>query len=201
MHLEDVLGSARRAALCTCLLVTACGRDRSPPLEQPIGETHTSASPLAGARQQGQDARSGSVAVEVAESVRRACDLPDEPREAPRFDFDSAQLLPRGEDILARVASCVTARRLGDASLRIVGRTDPRGDAAYNQELGLYRALAAKQHLLDLGVPSDRIVVESRGERDARGTDEASWVLDRRIEVRVDEPAPAVDAGERQKEP
>jgi peptidoglycan-associated lipoprotein len=196
MHREDILGGARRAALCACVLVAACGRDRSPPLSEPVGETHTRASPLAGARQQGQDTRADSVSVEVASSVRRACNLPNEPREAPRFDFDSAQLLPRGEDILARVASCVTAKRLGGASLRVVGHTDPRGDAGYNQELGLYRAIAAKQHLVDLGVPSDRIVVESRGERDARGTDEASWALDRRIEVRIDGEATAADAGE-----
>ena len=126
--------------------------------------------------------------VVIAEDVRRACDLPSTPHEAPRFDFDSARLRPRGEDVLVSVASCVARNRLGDAVLRVVGYTDPRGSAEYNEQLGLYRATAAKQHLVDLGVPAERIATDSRGERGSRGSDEASWALDRRVEIRLTDP-------------
>ena len=162
-------------------------------MAQPVGETHTNASATSDVRppQRAADSPSDAVGVVVDADLQRACDLPDEPAEAPRFDVDSARLRPRGEDVLAHVASCVVAGKLGDATLEIVGHTDPRGAASYNEQLGLYRAVAAKQTLASLGVPAVRLSVQSRGERDAKGKDDASWQLDRRVEIhRLTPPEP-----------
>jgi outer membrane protein OmpA-like peptidoglycan-associated protein len=185
------------ATLALSLLATACGRNRAPALVQPVGETHTTASSTGGARPQGQDSPSEPVGVVLTEQVRRACDLPEPSLETPQFDFDAAKLRPRGDDVLEGLATCVTRNRLGDATIRIVGHTDPRGTDEYNEQLGRYRALAARQHLVDLGVPSNRLVVESRGERNARGTDPESWARDRRIEINVGGPRVPLGSEER----
>lgn len=171
------------AGVGVLFLVVGCG-NRSPRVAEPVGETHTTASSTVNARPQGQDTPTDALAVRIAPDVRRACELPDEPPgELPRFDFDSARLRPRGEDILERLAACIAEGRLGDSRLEIVGHTDPRGRSSYNQQLGMYRAVAAKQHLVDLGVPEDRLRVDSRGALDAKGTNEATWALDRRVEI------------------
>lgn len=152
---------------------------------QPVGETHTTASATGGARPLGVDGPAAAALVTLSDDVRRACNLArGEPR-ASVFDIDAARLRPRGEDVLARVAACVVSGKLGDESLTLVGHTDPRGSPSYNEQLGLYRAIAAKQYLAVLGVPEERLVVDSAGERGARGTDEASWSLDRTIEIRM----------------
>lgn len=167
---------------CLALAASACG-SASSSVAKPIGDAHTTASPIGGGSPQGRDTPSDDVSVVVAEDVRRACELPDEPAEAPRFDFDSARLRPRGEDILVGIASCVVGGKLGDSTLEIVGHTDPRGSPDYNQQLGFYRAVAAKQALESMGVPGAMLGVRSRGERDATGANEASWALDRRVEI------------------
>lgn len=170
------------------LCAAACGKDRSPPLEQPVGETHTYASSTGSDRPRagpGRDTRTEALRVVIGADVKRACGLPDDAREPPRFDFDSARLRPRGDDVFVPLVACVAADRVGEATIQVIGYADPRGTDAYSDELGMYRAVAAKQHLVDLGVPSERIAVESRGERDAKGTDEPSWALDRRVEVHL----------------
>jgi peptidoglycan-associated lipoprotein len=166
------------------LLATGCAK-KGPDLVQPVGETHTTASSTGGGRPQGTDVPTSPIGIVLAEDVQRACSLPQDRSHAPSFALDSARLRARGEDILAKVAACVVSGRLGDEPLMVIGHTDPRGAAAYNQQLGLYRAIAAKQYLVELGVPASRISTESHGERDAKGTDEASWALDRTVEVRI----------------
>ena len=51
--------------------------------------------------------------------------------------------------------------------------------------LGGSRADTVKTFLTMKGVPSGRITTTSRGEMEARGTEEASWAEDRRVDVRL----------------
>lgn len=168
----------------SCLAGTACKRE-SLPLEHPVGETHKSASSTGGARPRGQDEPSGPFFVVIGDEVRSACKLPEPPPAPARFDFEAARLHPIGDDPLADVAACLASGRIAEAELWLIGHADPRGNADYNYRLGLYRATGAKQHLVGLGVADARMSVESRGARDATGTDEATWALDRRIEVHL----------------
>lgn len=173
------------------LLATACARGPEVPLDQPVGYTETTAvrtrppEPVRPTRP-----AAPPDAVIVAEPIRRACDLPDEPAEAPRFDFDEAELQPRGQAILARVAACLKEGPLAGARLKLVGHTDPRGTEDYNMQLGLYRAVAAKNFLVAMGIPETDLVATSEGERNASQNDLA-WPLDRRVEVHLLEPAGA----------
>lgn len=119
----------------------------------------------------------------ITEQVRVACDLPDERPEAPRFDYDQADLRPRGETILSDVSRCLQEGPLRDADIAIIGHADPRGSDAYNLDLGRRRAASARDFLVDSGVPAERLTVISRGESQAQGDDPASWALDRRVEI------------------
>jgi peptidoglycan-associated lipoprotein len=70
-------------------------------------------------------------------------------------------------------------------ALNLVGRADPRGDSEYNMVLGSQRASAVSSALESLGLASAQISASSRGEMDAKGTDEATWADDRRVDVRL----------------
>lgn len=129
-----------------------------------------------------------SASVGGAAELARRCDLPDDPLDAPKFELDSARLSPQGERLMADIARCLVTGPLAGARVRITGYADPRGSSAYNRQLGLYRATAAKLALTQAGVPEDAVVIESRGERDARGTEEPGFRFDRRVEVELLEP-------------
>lgn len=160
------------------ILSFACGEDQVPP---PNTAAAVVSAPEPQVAQQPVDPPADTQ-IAVSESIRQKCDIPDSPREAPQFDFDRAELRPRGEGILERMAKCVERGSL-EGKLLLVGHADPRGSDRYNQQLGMERAVAARDYLSSLGVPSGTLAVQSRGEQDAKGTDPASWQLDRRIDI------------------
>lgn len=123
--------------------------------------------------------------VHVSEELQKACALPATPKQDPQFDFDEAALRPRGENILDDVASCLKDGRLKGRSVTIIGHADPRGTDEYNQRLGELRAAATQAYLVERGVPDIKLDVTSRGEQDATGYDEATWSLDRRVDLEL----------------
>lgn len=102
---------------------------------------------------------------------------------APKFGFDSADLRGEWLDALGTLATCMKSGNLAGKSLVLTGHTDPRGTDEYNMALGSERAESVKEALESLGVQDSRMSTTSRGETDARGSDEASWVLDRRVDI------------------
>jgi outer membrane protein OmpA-like peptidoglycan-associated protein len=150
-------------ALASVAFATACGADRVQGGPRAVGEARTTSAPLS----------------------LLSCDLPDERERAPTFELDSARLSERGRDTLARIAACWRDGRLGRGKLVVIGFTDPHGPNEYNRQLGLYRAVAARELLVELGVPREALVTRSRGEREAKGEDARGWALDRRVEIRL----------------
>jgi peptidoglycan-associated lipoprotein len=65
----------------------------------------------------------------------------------------------------------------------VVGHADPRGSDEYNLALGGSRADGVRIFLLNRGLRGQQMATTSRGEMDAKGTDEASWVADRRVDI------------------
>ncbi len=67
-------------------------------------------------------------------------------------------------------------------SITIEGHADERGTREYNLALGERRANAAKNYLVSLGVPTNRINTVSYGKErpDALGSDPESWARNRR---------------------
>lgn len=78
------------------------------------------------------------------------------------FAFDSAQLPANADAALTALVKDADSK----PGQRIVldGHADSTGDAAYNVNLSLRRALAVRERLISLGVDGDRIVVASFGE-------------------------------------
>lgn len=121
----------------------------------------------------------------VSDDLARSCALRIDATRAPKFDYDEATLLSDDRDLLEQVAACVTTGPLKGHVVRLVGRTDPRGTDEYNLGLGERRANAVGDFLSRLGVPSSQLAETTRGEIDARGSDEGTWRLDRRVDLEL----------------
>jgi len=104
---------------------------------------------------------------------------------SPKFDYDSARVREAFRNSLVQLAQCMTDGGLKDKNLLLVGHADPRGEPDYNLALGGRRASSVQSAMASLGVNSSRFETSSRGDTEAKGTDEASWELDRRVDVKL----------------
>ena len=78
------------------------------------------------------------------------------------FDFDKSVVKPQYFELLRNVKDYVEQNNL---KILIIGHTDSKGTDAYNMALGMRRAVAVRDKLLEFGLDPARIVgVESRGE-------------------------------------
>jgi len=130
--------------------------------------------------------------------------MPIPPPPAPRetmtlsadalFAVNSDVLKPSAKDSLAGMAS-----KLADMeyeSVTVVGHTDPTGSVALNERLSRRRAEAVKRHLIELGVPAEKISAQGVGSTipvvDAqtcmslpKGQRAACFQPDRRVDIEV----------------
>jgi peptidoglycan-associated lipoprotein len=159
---------------------TGCSKD-SPPAVSPLASPPDATPPPVASPQSHGDA------VVIAPEVKARCGIP-ESSDAPKFKYDSAVLGAVGIETLDALATCLTDGPMRGETLLLVGRADPRGDDDYNMNLGTERAEAVEDHLRSKGVAGASITAQSRGESDARGDDEQSWALDRRVDVTVSAP-------------
>lgn len=118
--------------------------------------------------------------VHIAEDIRKACGIADADA---HFAFDSSSIGASARPVLTQLAQCFVSGPLKGREMRLVGHADPRGGDDYNMVLGGSRADTVKAFLTMQGVADDHIATTSRGEMEARGTDEASWAADRRVDV------------------
>ncbi len=102
------------------------------------------------------------------------------------FDYDRADVREDARRVLRANAQAIQGN---DAwgTITLEGHCDERGSEEYNLALGERRATAAKRYLVDLGVPSSRVVTVSFGETSpaVQGHDESAWNWNRRVEFRV----------------
>jgi len=146
--------STSRALLVTGLLLgsAACSHEQQAPAET-IKPLPSRASNDA-SRARGRD-----------ENVARRDDGPPKAGEpAVYFDFDSSELRADDRSTLQQVAD--NYRDRGSAhgrQIRIEGNCDDLGTTEYNLALGEHRARAAKDYLIHLGVPDNRIATISYG--------------------------------------
>jgi peptidoglycan-associated lipoprotein len=105
--------------------------------------------------------------------------------QAIHFDFDRADILAPDRPVLDQKARVLTANR--PIRLRIEGNTDERGSDEYNLALGMRRAAAAKQYLVERGVDSSSVTTVSNGEERplCQQHDEDCWSKNRRAEFSV----------------
>jgi peptidoglycan-associated lipoprotein len=120
----------------------------------------------------------------VSENIRSACALPEA---QAHFAYNSSRVQSQDQQFLTQLSTCFTRGPLAKRRIHLVGHADPRGSETYNLALGRERADSVKVAMLMLGLSGDQVSTESRGEREARGTDEAGWARDRRVEASLRE--------------
>jgi peptidoglycan-associated lipoprotein len=98
------------------------------------------------------------------------------------FDFDRSNLRDDQRAILD--AKIPILRANPNVRIRIEGNADERGSDEYNMALGMRRAQAAKQYLVDHGIDAGRIDISSNGEERpvCQEHDESCWSQNRRDE-------------------
>jgi peptidoglycan-associated lipoprotein len=96
------------------------------------------------------------------------------------FELDQADVSADGQKVLQ--ANAAVLKKYPTMQITIEGHCDERGTAEYNLALGERRALAAKNYMVSLGIPADKIKTVSYGKEfpfDA-GHDEGAWSKNRR---------------------
>jgi peptidoglycan-associated lipoprotein len=96
------------------------------------------------------------------------------------FDYDSAEIRPDARNALSSTAQFL--RSYPDINVVLEGHCDERGSTEYNLALGDRRAQAARQFLVSLGVPADRIQSVSYGKErpSCMEQNEGCWQKNRR---------------------
>jgi peptidoglycan-associated lipoprotein len=102
------------------------------------------------------------------------------------FDYDDASIRGDARTTLKANSQAIQSRSEWK-TVTLEGHTDERGSEEYNLALGERRANAAKQYLVDLGVPDSRMITVSFGEGSpaVQGHDESAWRWNRRVEFKV----------------
>lgn len=105
--------------------------------------------------------------------------------ETMTFHSGSADLLPDADQALTRVLEVV--QRHPESKVEITGHTDDVGDEIENDALGLRRARAVADWLVERGVDRTLLDVDTAGERDPAvpGTDDQARAANRRVVVLV----------------
>ena len=101
------------------------------------------------------------------------------------FDFDKSVVKPQYFELLRNVKDYAEQH---DLRLTIIGHTDSKGSDAYNMALGMRRAVAVRDKLIEFGLDPARIIgVESRGESEpiAPNDTEQGRFENRRIEFKA----------------
>lgn len=93
--------------------------------------------------------------------------------DASEVDADGQQALQTNAEILKRYQTW---------QISIEGHADERGSAEYNLALGERRAVAARNYLVSLGIPADRVKTVSYGKEFPfdPGHNEEAWAKNRR---------------------
>ena len=101
------------------------------------------------------------------------------------FDFDKSVVKPQYYELLRNLKDYLEQQ---DMRVSIIGHTDSKGSDAYNMALGMRRAVAVRDKLIEFGLDPARILsVESRGESEPiapNDTDQGRFE-NRRIEFKA----------------
>jgi peptidoglycan-associated lipoprotein len=168
-------------ALCA-FVALGCGSDPKEPPTAPTGGTEgptaNATDDGAGNKKPGDDPNKSQI--RISDEIKKACGITDVDA---HFAFDSANIRESDHRILGQLSTCFTSGPLAGRQMNLVGHTDPRGEPEYNMLLGGRRSENVKGFLVQKGMATDKVDTTSRGELDASGTDEASWLTDRRVDV------------------
>ncbi len=103
------------------------------------------------------------------------------------FEFAQAELDASARLELERVANYL---KDNDLHVRIIGHTDAIGSVSANRKLSENRAASVRRYLIDLGLSSQRMYIEGRGEEEpvSPNASEAARARNRRVELYLEPP-------------
>jgi outer membrane protein OmpA-like peptidoglycan-associated protein len=98
------------------------------------------------------------------------------------FALDKSYISPASAQVLDKVIEVLIANP--SISIDLAGHTDPRAPQAYNQALGMRRAISTRNYLLKHGIESQRMTIRSEGfsKRQSNEIGKQPYALDRRVE-------------------
>ena len=165
------------SAIISVLAVAACASQKVPPPRPPMPVSQTPAADSS------LNSKSPSRSViRIADDIRQACGISDADA---HFAFDSARVSSADYPTLDKLVRCFASGPLAKRQMRLVGHADPRGNDEYNLVLGGQRADGVKAVLVERGLSVNQAATASRGEWDAKGTNEGSWAEDRRVDIQL----------------
>lgn len=140
-------------------------------------------------KRQMEEATAGTgVAVTQTADNRLKLDIPSD----ISFAVGRADVQPNFRTILDTFANGLVANP--NSNVTIIGHTDSTGSDAVNNPLSLNRAASVRDYLTSKRVASSRITIDGRGSREPLVANDtaANKAKNRRVEIFVAEPAPAV---------
>ncbi len=98
------------------------------------------------------------------------------------FALDKSNLSPASTKVLDQIITVLQANPY--LSFDLSGHTDPRAPQAYNQALGMRRAVSVRNYLLKRGIEPQRMTIRSEGfsKRRSNEVGKQPYALDRRVE-------------------
>jgi peptidoglycan-associated lipoprotein len=96
------------------------------------------------------------------------------------FAFDSVELDPQARAALQKNTEYL--KRWASTKVVVEGHADSRGTSEYNLALGERRAATARDYVVSLGIPLERVTIVSKGKEQpvCREETEACWSKNRR---------------------
>jgi outer membrane protein OmpA-like peptidoglycan-associated protein len=100
------------------------------------------------------------------------------------FDFDSAALKPKAIEQLKPLGEALSSTDLGSGRYLIMGHTDAKGSASYNQTLSEQRAASVREYLVQrFPVQPTALVSIGLGETQLKRPAEPNAGVNRRVEI------------------
>jgi peptidoglycan-associated lipoprotein len=169
-------------ALIALLAVGACAK-KKPPVARPTPPPPATAPRPGGPPEPIQEAQVVP-AEPIASDTLSSSDIDSLNRNSPFqpvfFGYDQDTIDEPGQQALNSNAALM--KKYPTWIITIEGHSDERGTAEYNLALGERRALAARNYLVSLGIPADRLRTISYGKEFPfePGHEEGSWSKNRR---------------------
>lgn len=100
------------------------------------------------------------------------------------FDFDSAALKPKAIEQLKPLGEALSSADLGSGRYLIIGHTDAKGSASYNQTLSEQRAASVRKYLVQrFQLQPDALISIGLGETQLKRPAEPNAGVNRRVEI------------------
>jgi peptidoglycan-associated lipoprotein len=160
--------------LAGCLCLPGCKNKDEPETTPPITKAPADETPPE------DDEDPEKAKIRIAPAVQELCGIA---ADQANFDYNSANLSKQAKGTLDAVATCFATGPGVGKNLSLVGHADSRGTEDYNFALGQKRAGNVGKYLDRKGLGSARVESSSRGELDAKGSDEAGWADDRFVDI------------------